>query len=942
MIQSEQSKNKILERFRFKTKSTPVSIPKEEKKTYVPPKPDSYDEDGIPIYKFESKFINGAAAEVFTTYTDKNQYQIKGSTGCGGTTVMLNFNEHPLIIVTPNVINITSIEVQKSKYATNQMLCLYGGCVNNQRDVEAAIDSGAQFTVMTTPDSLMGIKKSNIGLYKKLKKIHLFIDEVHQMVKDVEYRPIMTEFFYEINNPMEPWASYKLSTATPIPEYADIIANIEIIKFIRSVNPTREIYYSEEADAHIDFIRDQLALNRLVIVFSNDSNVYRRIGSNWPDISYFATGDGIGYKIMKNFTNYSTIRPIKEIIEEDEKRIIVCSKALIAGVDFLPKRDTSVCIIVNPRRVTDNFDIIDCKQGIGRVRNNLADVLIVNRGLNKEKTQKKGCNSIKYDPPTTLEMLNNKLKDLPDEKDFDTMVMESKLRLEYQFFNEEARIAEFNRLGLFLIPYEIRGPIEKANVLKFNQQMKNVLLLNKDILSNAIFKMRENIYHKNNGSYGPKDLLLIYAAYLIKKYQPTEILDLLEDWELKDVVFYRTIMDSLLQYRTPEFYTEIVDEIYNPCNACPMVMIPEIVFNVQRTVKNTPSEKEIIDFVLLFCGNYLSREYLQDEIDRHILIEASCNNRKDFWKIYMDLYVKGSDKSKAIQQKCKRYIETDLEAQGIKLNESENEYVNTCLKEILKDFDTDMATYNMNKIKNPKLELPTDIKNYKDYDKIIETIKKACLVIYSSGKGSLIMINGNREYSALTAMSKPTRSIIPIKLEEFDIKEAYPTFINLKFGLPNNEVYEKIMKFYNIERFPAKLKYNTVLNNHRAQWYKTEQFFNKSCGYPKKISESIANWIIDSPKGTTFDEMSALEKEAIEEFIRINEVATQIKEYYFIRFHDAVLVPMYILDPEISFELHNVFHNSNFMLNLQSDKFKFVKFGHKGFNYGEKEKKPVE
>jgi len=55
----------------------------------------------------------------------------------------------------------------------------------------------------------------------------------------------------------------------------------------------------------------------------------------------------------------------------------------------------------------------------------------------------------------------------------------------------------------------------------------------------------------------------------------------------------------------------------------------------------------------------------------------------------------------------------------------------------------------------------------------------------------------NREYNPITSLSRPLRGMLPpsLKLKEFDISRAYPTFIDLELGINRkDDVYSLIDK----------------------------------------------------------------------------------------------------------------------------------------------------
>lgn len=84
-------------------------------------------------------------------------------------------------------------------------------------------------------------------------------------------------------------------------------------------------------------------------------------------------------------------------------------------------------------------------------------------------------------------------------------------------------------------------------------------------------------------------------------------------------------------------------------------------------------------------------------------------------------------------------------------------------------------------------------------------------------------IKDNREYNAMVQSPRDWRTIFPFELLEYDIKSAFPTFIDHLIGSNiGSSVYELIMNAYNVERSGAKILYNTWINSTK---YKTAQQF---------------------------------------------------------------------------------------------------------------------
>ncbi len=137
----------------------------------------------------------------------------------------------------------------------------------------------------------------------------------------------------------------------------------------------------------------------------------------------------------------------------------------------------------------------------------------------------------------------------------------------------------------------------------------------------------------------------------------------------------------------------------------------------------------------------------------------------------------------------------------------------------------------------------------------------------------------NREYSPITSISRPLRGMLPmsLKLKEFDISRANPTFIDIELDIERKEdVYSLIDKG----------KFNKLINTHKdvknasieAVRAELRPIYNGSV--EKVITEERFN-----NKGRMFEDLTKYEVEYINKFVIENNIET------FVRLHDAVIVP---------------------------------------------------
>jgi hypothetical protein len=139
----------------------------------------------------------------------------------------------------------------------------------------------------------------------------------------------------------------------------------------------------------------------------------------------------------------------------------------------------------------------------------------------------------------------------------------------------------------------------------------------------------------------------------------------------------------------------------------------------------------------------------------------------------------------------------------------------------------------------------------------------------------------NREYNPITNLSRPLRGMFPksLKLKEFDISRAYPTFIDMEVGITRSEdVYSLI----------DKRKYNQLLNTHSETKGATIEAVRAEL---KAVYNGSADKVITEErfynKGQMFRDLTKYEAEYIYKFIEANNIKT------YVRLHDAVIVWAY-------------------------------------------------
>ena len=137
----------------------------------------------------------------------------------------------------------------------------------------------------------------------------------------------------------------------------------------------------------------------------------------------------------------------------------------------------------------------------------------------------------------------------------------------------------------------------------------------------------------------------------------------------------------------------------------------------------------------------------------------------------------------------------------------------------------------------------------------------------------------NREYNPLTKSEKITRYLLPLTVYEFDIKEAYPSFIDVLLDSKvSKDIYYSISQSREIKEEEAKIYYNRLINNHYAPRHQIKDEL-ESLGY----NQYQSLWLSDRiSRNEMYDILTEIEKQFVSEF----------RSYFgapSVRLHDAVI-----------------------------------------------------
>lgn len=137
-----------------------------------------------------------------------------------------------------------------------------------------------------------------------------------------------------------------------------------------------------------------------------------------------------------------------------------------------------------------------------------------------------------------------------------------------------------------------------------------------------------------------------------------------------------------------------------------------------------------------------------------------------------------------------------------------------------------------------------------------------------------VKIDGNREYNPLTSIPSVLRQSLPFKIKEFDISQAYPSFIFLELGIDPFDVYKLI----------DKKKFNILINTHSE--VKNVRIDDVRAKLEPIYGDRVKKVITDqrfNTKGKLFSDLSKYEAEYIQKFVSKNQLTD------FVRLHDGVV-----------------------------------------------------
>ena len=203
-----------------------------------------------------------------------------------------------------------------------------------------------------------------------------------------------------------------------------------------------------------------------------------------------------------------------------------------------------------------------------------------------------------------------------------------------------------------------------------------------------------------------------------------------------------------------------------------------------------------------------------------------------------------------------------------------------------------------------------------------------CKELNLSTKHFITSNKDNREYNPITKTSRQLRPLAPFKIIECDIKNAFPTFLDLETDARlKDSVYNNLMKSKNITRGEAKILFNKFCNSGKYNTTEQTKNFFLSCGYTENQCNKLIKLTHDS-KRLFYSHMTEYEDLAIRHFIVLNDLKRGARLHDALLFIDDKVKPKLLkVNPNCDFgykELNRPIVRENFDLGNKSLKYAYI------------------
>ncbi len=851
--------------------------------------------------KIQSHVSNDSRANGIITDFTTNKLIIKGDTGIGGTTAVLNITDQTVIIISP----LSGMIIGKERKKEPHQMFIYENSKDRWNHFEIELRIGNHIVLNTTPEQIIEVKKNNLTLYNKLMQMPFFVDE-SQVYSESDYRASMSVFYDILFN--EHKGRFTLSTATPTYKNLDIpkhiLKDMEIYRIEREVKRHKEVSVSA-LNNYWNFIKSNCEKGIKVVLFTNDLNKIKNI-LNEDNLGYktqLLVGDTLSVKTSgvktKSYQEYNNIVNAK--IDETAHVYILSTKFQIGfDLDF----DASIGIIMDEHSIVDSYNVNQAIQAYGRVRGNVIEAKIFYRSLPKtnidiyEVERQVGL----------IEFENGYLKSIqPHINNINHALSYPKTNLVSSLKGYGFTVVDEDTQGV-VITTSVSFPIKYRNLI--NQEDMDIFILNKEL---------ERVYSNIKGDdpnfngFGKKDLLLWATAFMAVETQSEYLLNATADRYERLLITAKTFID--------------VNDLANPDKMNEMDKITK--FRVSKTqmdiaIKNGAlcklKEDETIMSGLTFSHNWSTQLFKAKQIINSLYVIQMVENGQyseqtnrivhgfnvvsecilnDYIKV---LSTESNQDVKALIENDNKEVLDKLTERFSKVLTNRIAFNNTnrnIIKRLSKLEGYSQSEFNQimdkaEKIKRSLLECKHGIRNtirlntysiakqverHKYY--ILSLLSLSCAGHMFGFKTSSI---DNRVFNTATKTTRQLRGYTPYELIQCDIKSAFASFLDTLVGSDiAQEVYSNLEKKYTIERSEAKTWFNMMLNDNKRSPNEAKTFF-KNCGYTKKQVTKIIELTLKE-KGSFYKTMTKMEDNLIETFKHINRLENNV-----VRLHDAIII----------------------------------------------------
>lgn len=851
--------------------------------------------------KIKSHVSNDTYANgIITDFTD-NKLIIKGDTGIGGTTAVLNISDQTIIIISP----ISGMIMGKEKIRQPHQMFIYQDSKDRWHHFESELRRGNNVVLNTTPEQIIQVKKNNSSLYDKIMQIPFFVDE-SQVYAESDYRTSMSVFYDILFN--EHKANFTLSTATPTYKNLDIpkhiLNDMRVYKIEREVKREKKITISP-LNNYWNFIKSNCDKGSKVVLFTNDLNKIKNV-LNEDNLGYktqILVGDTLAVKTSgvkpKTYQEYDDI--VKAKIDETADVYILSTKYQIGfDLDF----DACIGIIMDEFSNVDCYNVNQVNQSYGRVRGTVLDAQIFYRSSK--------FNNI------NINQLERQINQIDFDKGYlkkvQPLINEINHALSYPKAN---LINSLNDYGFTVNDEDTKGTVVETSVnfpIKYrnliNQEDQDVYIIKKEL---------ERVYSNIKGDdtnfngFGKKDLLLWATAYMAVETQSEYLLNATADRYERLLNTAKTFID--------------VNDLANPDKMSEMDKITK--FRVSKTqmdiaIKNGAlcqlKEDETMEFGLVFSYNWNDTYFKAKQIINSLyviqMIENGQYSEETNRIIYgfsmvseciLNDYIKAlakesnqdvkalikDDNKEALDKLTKEYSKSLI---GKRIFNNTNRAIVNQLSKLdgYSQLEFNQIMDKAEKIKNSLLVCKHGIRNTVkmntySIEKQVERHKYYILSLLSlSCAGHMFGFKttsiDNRVFNTATKTTRQLRGYTPYQLIQCDIKSAFASFLDTLVGSNiAQDVYSNLEKKYKIERTEAKIWFNMMLNDNRRSVHDAKTFF-RACGYTKDQVSKIIELTL-AEKGSFYKTMTKMEDNLIEDFKYINRL-----DYTAVRLHDAIII----------------------------------------------------